>query len=40
MTHMSKRTLRGLAEAIGIPSVICGIATALLILHQIFSMGV
>ena len=39
MIHLSQRTLRGFAEAVGIPSVIGGITAILLFLHQLFGTG-
>ena len=36
MIRISQRTRRGLAEALGVPSVIGGVAAALLILYQLF----
>ena len=39
MIHLSQRARRGLAEAVGIPSVIAGITTILLVLHQLFGAG-
>lgn len=39
MIRISQRTLRGLAEAVGIPIVIGGLVAALLILHQLLGAG-